>query len=159
MQNRIYALVCITAAWCWSKGALAHDTANLSEGILSGLTHPFYGWDHIAAMVAVGLWGAVLERPAIWVLPIVFPIVMSIGAAAGILGLSLPFTEIGIALSGIALGLLVVFFSKVSLALAAVLVGMFAIFHGHAHGTELPFAIDQQNMFADHHIGLRRNTD
>ena len=91
-------------------------------------------------MVAVGLWGAVLGRPAIWVLPITFPLVMSVGAAIGVAGIPIPYVEVGIALSGLVLGLLVVFMIKAPLPLAAALVGVFAIFHGHAHGTELPEA-------------------
>lgn len=117
---------------------LAHTGEGLSGGFLSGLTHPIFGWDHVVAMVAVGLWGAVLGRPALWILPIVFPLVMAIGAALGVAGIHVPFIEAGIALSGVALGLLIVFLIKAPMALAAVLVGLFAIFHGHAHGTELP---------------------
>lgn len=119
---------------------LAHTGDGISGGFLSGLTHPIFGWDHVVAMVAVGLWGAVLGRPALWILPIVFPLVMAIGATLGVAGIHVPFIEAGIALSGVVLGLLIVFLIKAPMALAAVLVGLFAIFHGHAHGTELPEA-------------------
>lgn len=120
--------------------ALAHTGEGISGGFLSGLTHPIFGWDHVVAMVAVGLWGAVLGRPAIWILPIVFPLVMAIGAALGVVGIPVPFIEAGIALSGVVLGLMIVFLIKAPMPFAAVLVGLFAIFHGHAHGTELPDA-------------------
>ena len=123
-----------------TSAAVAHTGEGLTGGFLSGLTHPIFGWDHVVAMVAVGLWGAVLGRPAIWILPIVFPLVMAFGAALGVAGIPVPFIEAGIALSGVVLGLLIVFFVKTPMVIAAVLVGLFAIFHGHAHGTELPEA-------------------
>jgi urease accessory protein len=120
--------------------ALAHEGEGLTGGFLSGLTHPIYGLDHVVAMVAVGLWGAVLGAPALWVLPLVFPLVMALGGAAGILGIPLPAVELGIAASGLVLGLMVAFWVKAPIWVAAVIVGVFAIFHGHAHGTELPDA-------------------
>lgn len=120
--------------------ALAHTTTGVAGGFLSGLFHPIFGWDHVVAMVAVGLWGAVLGRPAIWALPITFPLVMCVGAAMGVAGIPVPFIETGIALSGIVLGLMVLFFIKPPIPVAAGLVGLFAIFHGHAHGAELPSA-------------------
>lgn len=127
--------VCLAAT-----SAHAHTGEGISGGFLSGLTHPIFGWDHVVAMVAVGLWGAVLGRPAIWILPIVFPLVMAFGAALGVGGIPVPYIEAGIALSGVVLGLLIVFLVKAPMPVAAVLVGLFAIFHGHAHGTELPEA-------------------
>lgn len=120
--------------------ALAHTGVGLAGGFLSGFTHPILGWDHVVAMVAVGLWGAFLGQPAIWVLPVVFPLVMAVGGALGVAGVPLPGVEAGIAISAIVLGLLVLFAARPPLSLAAVLVGAFAIFHGHAHGTELPEA-------------------
>lgn len=119
---------------------LAHTGEGLAGGFMSGLTHPIYGWDHVVAMVAVGLWGAILGAPAIWILPIVFPLVMAVGAALGIAGIPVPFIEPGIALSGVVLGLAIAAWFRAPLPLAAVLVGIFAIFHGYAHGTELPDA-------------------
>ena len=89
-------------------------------------------------MVAVGLWGAVLGPPAIWVLPVAFPLVMALGGLMGLLGFPLPGVEIGIALSAIVLGAVVLAESRPPLWLAALLVAFFAIFHGHAHGRELP---------------------
>jgi urease accessory protein len=89
-------------------------------------------------MIAVSLWGAQLGNPAIWVLPVIFPLVMSMGAMMGLLGLPLPGVEIGIAVYAVILGLMVVGQVRPKMIIAAVLVGFFAIFHGHAHGTELP---------------------
>ena len=124
-----------------SEPALAHTGEGLTGGFVSGFTHPIFGWDHVVAMVAVGLWGAVLGSPAIWILPIVFPLVMAFGAVMGIIGVPVPYVETGIALSGLVLGLLVAFLVKAPMVAAAVLVGVFAIFHGYAHGTELPVTV------------------
>jgi urease accessory protein len=122
--------------------AFAHEGARLVGGFTSGFTHPLLGWDHVAAMVAVGLWGAFLGAPAIWVLPVVFPMVMSVGGAPGILGVPLPGVEIAVATSAIVLGLMVAVAARPPIWLAAIVVGTFAVFHGHAHGTELPAAAD-----------------
>jgi urease accessory protein len=119
--------------------ALAHEGGAVG-GFLSGFTHPIFGWDHVVAMVAVGLWGAFLGSPAIWMLPVVFPLVMALGGAFGVVGVPLPAVETGIAASAIVLGLLVAFKARPPLWAAAIVVGAFAIFHGHAHGTELPEA-------------------
>jgi urease accessory protein len=121
--------------------AHAHTGEGVQGGLISGFTHPLFGWDHLVAMVAVGLWGAFLGRPAIWILPVVFPLVMAFGGALGALGVPLPAVEAGIALSGVILGLLVAFGAKAPLWVAAIVVGVFAVFHGHAHGTELPEAV------------------
>ncbi len=118
----------------------AHPQQGNIGGLVSGFLHPFTGLDHIAAMVAVGLWGAYLGAPAMWLLPVIFPLVMAFGGALGILGVPLPGTEVGIALSGVLLGLAVAFAARPPLWIAGTLVGVFAIFHGHAHGTELPHA-------------------
>jgi len=118
--------------------ASAHSATGSSGGFSSGFTHPLTGLDHIVAMVAVGLWGAFLGRRAMWTLPVVFPVIMALGGVLGVLGIPLPGVEMGIAGSGIILGLMVAFAAHPPLWVAAVLVGFFAIFHGHAHGTELP---------------------
>ncbi|MEM9332209.1 MAG: HupE/UreJ family protein [Pseudomonadota bacterium] len=140
LNKRLMGTILLFAV-CIASPALAHTGEGLSGGFLSGLTHPIFGWDHVVAMVAVGLWGAVLGKPSVWILPIVFPLVMAIGAALGIIGIPVPYIETGIALSGIVLGLLVAFLIKAPMILAATLVGLFAIFHGYAHGTELPEAV------------------
>lgn len=120
----------------------AHTGGGITGGFLSGFMHPLFGPDHVVAMVAVGLWGAFLGPPAIWVLPVTFPLVMTIGGALGVTGVPLPGVEIGIALSAIVLGAMVAFAARPPLLVAAVIVAVFAIFHGHAHGTELPSAAD-----------------
>ncbi|MGE0768669.1 MAG: HupE/UreJ family protein [Hyphomicrobiaceae bacterium] len=118
--------------------ALAHEGAGAHGGFASGFSHPFGGLDHVVAMVAVGLWGAFLGAPAVWLLPVVFPVVMAFGGALGVAGIPVPSVEIGIALSAVVLGLMVAGAVKAPLWIAAIVVGTFAIFHGHAHGTELP---------------------
>jgi urease accessory protein len=123
-----------------AQPALAHTEVGVAGGLLSGFLHPILGPDHVIAMVAVGLWGAFLGMPAIWVLPVVFPLVMAFGGVLGVLGVPLPGVEFGIALSAVALGAMVAFAARPPLWVAALLVGAFAIFHGHAHGTELPGA-------------------
>jgi urease accessory protein len=122
------------------EAALAHTGEGVVGGFLSGFTHPIFGFDHVVAMVAVGLWGAFLGQPAIWLLPVVFPVVMAFGGLAGVLGVPIPGVEAGIALSALALGAMVALALRPPLWIAAILVGAFAIFHGHAHGTELPEA-------------------
>jgi urease accessory protein len=123
----------------FSDLALAHQ-GGIVGGFTSGFTHPILGWDHVIAMVAVGLWGAFLGMPAIWVLPVVFPLVMAFGGALGVMGIPVPSVETGIAVSAIVLGVMVAFAVRPPIWIAAVIVAIFAIFHGHAHGTELPGA-------------------
>ena len=118
--------------------AEAHVRQGEANGFLSGLAHPVSGLDHIIAMVAVGLWGAQLGAPAIWLLPVTFPMVMAFGGFLGLIGIPLPEVEIGIALSGVLLGAAVLLEFKAPLWLAAALVGIFGLYHGHAHGAELP---------------------
>jgi Hydrogenase/urease accessory protein len=120
--------------------ASAHQQSGVAGGFVSGFTHPLFGPDHVVAMVAVGLWGAQLGAPAIWVLPITFPLIMAFGGLLGVLGIPIPGVEVGIALSAIALGGMVALQARPPLWAAMVLVGVFAIFHGHAHGAELPEA-------------------
>jgi len=120
--------------------SLAHEQTGVGGGLASGLLHPLTGLDHLVAMVAVGIWGAQLGGVAIWVLPVVFPLVMALGAVAGILKIALPVPELVIALSALVLGLAVALRVRVPFAVAAGIVAIFAIFHGHAHGAELPTA-------------------
>jgi urease accessory protein len=131
----------------------AHTGDGLGGGFLTGFTHPILGWDHVVAMVAVGLWGAILGPPALWILPITFPLVMAFGGALGIAGVPLPMVETGIAASGVVLGAMVALAVRPALWIAALLVGLFAIFHGHAHGTELPDALDPHSYAAGFVVG------
>jgi len=121
--------------------AIAH-TGDLNGGFLGGFAHPLFGSDHVVAMVAVGLWGAFLGPPPMFVLPIVFPLVMAVGGVLGIVGVPLPAAELAIATSAIVLGLMVASAARPPLWVAATIVGAFAIFHGYAHGAELPAGTD-----------------
>ena len=120
--------------------AQAHIIDAGGAGWAQGFSHPFSGLDHILAMVAVGVWAAQTGRPAMWVLPVAFPLAMTGGGLLGVAGLPVPGIEAGIAASVLGLGLLVVFKARPPLALSVALVALFALFHGHAHGTELPHA-------------------
>jgi urease accessory protein len=120
------------------KLAHAHAQSGEASGFLTGFLHPLTGVDHVIAMVAVGLWGAQLGAPAIWLLPVAFPIVMAFGGFLGLIGVPIPAVEIGIAMSGMLLGAAVMTESRPPLFLALALVALFAICHGHAHGAELP---------------------
>lgn len=117
--------------------ALGHVEGGATGGFLSGFQHPISGLDHVLAMVAVGLWGAQLGAPAIWLLPVAFPIMMAFGGLLGLSGFELPAVELGIALSAVILGALILGAIRLPLAAALLVVGFFAIFHGHAHGTEM----------------------
>lgn len=139
-MTRPFRHAALTLALLAAGPAFAHTGAGDAGGFASGFLHPMLGPDHVIAMVAVGLWGVFLGAPEIWVLPIVFPLVMALGGAFGMIGVPLPAVETGIALSAVVLGLCVAFTLKPPLPVAAVIVGAFAIFHGYAHGTEMPEA-------------------
>lgn len=120
----------------------AHSGTGLVGGFQSGFLHPLNGLDHALAMIAVGLWGAILGRPLVIVLPVVFPAMMAVGGVCGMLGLPVPPIELGIAGSVIVLGGAIAFSLKPHALVAIVLVAIFALFHGYAHGQELPSAAD-----------------
>jgi urease accessory protein len=121
-----------------TRSAFAHELEGAAGGFVSGLSHPVSGADHVLAMIAVGLWGAQLGSPALWLLPAMFPTVMACGGFLGLIGAPLPGVEIGIALSAIVLGIMVAAAARPPLGVSIAIVSIFAIFHGHAHGTELP---------------------
>ncbi len=134
-DHRLLALLMLALL---AMPAWAHEQSGQAAGFITGVLHPLSGLDHVLAMVAVGLWGAQLGAPAIWLLPVTFPLVMAVGGFFGLLGVPLPGVEVGIAASAILLGAMVATESRPPLWLAALLVAFFAVFHGHAHGTELP---------------------
>ena len=135
--QRLFITILLTS---FAGTVSAHEAGGIAGGFASGFMHPILGWDHVVAMVAVGLWGAFLGSPAIWILPVVFPLVMAFGGALGVTGIPIPAVETGIAASAVVLGAMVAFAARPPIWIAAVIVGAFAIFHGHAHGTELPDA-------------------
>lgn len=123
------------AAWAHGQGVHTHDA-----GLVAGMLHPFSGLDHLLAMVAVGLWAAQQGGRALWVLPLSFVGAMAVGAMLGMSGMAFAGMEAGIALSVLALGVLVALRRRMLLPFAAALAGLFALFHGIAHGQEMPLA-------------------
>ena len=122
--------------------AHAHEEAGAAGGVVAGFSHPFLGADHMLAMIAVGIWGAFLGRPLLVLLPMVFPVMMTVGAALAMASIPFPPVELGIAISVIALGLLILAAVRAVPAIACSLIAIFALFHGYAHGTELPETAD-----------------
>lgn len=120
--------------------AVAHTGHGDTSGLMHGFSHPITGIDHVLAMVAVGVLAAQLGGRALWLMPLGFVGVMAVAGALGMAGIPLPFSEVGIALSVIVLGLAVAFRLSPPELAAVALVGFFAVFHGHAHGAEMPAA-------------------
>jgi len=118
--------------------ASAHTVNGDVSGLMHGLMHPLSGIDHLLAMLAVGLWAAQMGNKARWALPCCFVVVVALGAMVGIAGFSLPWTEQGIVLSVLVFGVLVSGAWKLPLALSLPVVGSLAVFHGLAHGSEMP---------------------
>lgn len=138
--TRCFSLACATGAalGILIEPAWAHSGEGASGGFWSGFLHPVTGLDHLIAMVGVGIWGAFLGVPAIWLLPVIFPLVMAVGGVIGIIGVPLPSVETWIAASAVAIGLGIALALRPPLSLAILIVAVFAIFHGYAHGTEMP---------------------
>lgn len=118
--------------------ALAHTGIGDTGGFAHGFWHPIGGLDHVLAMVAVGAFAARLGGRALWIVPTAFVAMMAVGGFMGMEGIQLPFVETGVALSVVVLGVAVALRWKLPVAAAGALVGLFAIFHGHAHGGEMP---------------------
>jgi len=120
------------AAWA-HPGAASH-----THGFEYGFAHPFSGIDHVFAMVSVGLFATRQGGRALWLLPLTFISIMGLAGVAGMTGIALPLVEIGIGLSVVVLGLVVASRQRLPTAVAMALVGLFAVFHGYAHGIEMP---------------------
>ncbi len=135
-----FRLIAIAMLLLGSHPAWAHTEEGVPGGLISGFLHPLTGLDHLIAMVSVGLWGALLGAPAIWMLPITFPLVMALGAVLGIMHVPVPQPELMIAVCAVVLGLVVAFRVRAPLGVAGLVVALFAVFHGYAHGEELPDA-------------------
>ena len=121
-----------------SSAAQAHVGVGDTNGFIHGFGHPISGVDHVLVMVAVGLFTAHLGGRGLWAVPLSFVSMMVVGGAFGMAGIGLPFVEIGIGLSVVILGLAVAIGYRMPTAAAMAMVGVFAIFHGHAHGAEMP---------------------
>jgi len=120
--------------------ACAHTGLGEAGGFLHGLVHPAGGLDHVCAMLAVGLWAVQMGGRSVWAVPLAFVGVMTLGGVLPLLGIGLPFVEQGIALSVLLLGVLIAASVRLPLTLSGSMVGLFALWHGHAHGTEMPAA-------------------
>jgi len=120
--------------------ASAHILPGSSHGFQDGFLHPLTGWDHLLAMIAVGLWAAQHRGRAVWLIPASFMGVMLLGGILGVAGVQLPGAELAIAISVLALGALVATMTRFTPSLSMTLVGLFALFHGYAHGHEMPAA-------------------
>ncbi len=142
-RSRFCAYVFAILTFLFSPGPVsAHQGTGLPGGFESGFLHPLTGFDHMLAMVSVGLWGAFLGRPLIIALPMIFPSMMVIGAGLAMLGMPLPPVELGIAVSVLVLGAMLLFAVRAPVPVACGVVALFALFHGYAHGSELPSAAD-----------------
>lgn len=126
------------AATLLPTAAFAHPGAHHASGLIQGFMHPVSGIDHILAMVLVGLLAWQIGGRALWMVPATFLAVMAAAGAAGVAGMDIPLVETGIALSVVVLGAVVASGVRAPLAVAMGLAGLFAIFHGHAHGAEMP---------------------
>jgi len=118
--------------------SLAHPGHGMESGLLAGMEHPLMGIDHIAVMIAVGLWAALKGGRAMWLWPVAFVGMMSIGAALGMAHVPVPFVESGILASLVVIGLMLALAANLPVWLGAALIGVLALFHGHAHGAEAP---------------------
>src|SRR5205085_943036 len=121
--------------------ALAHTGHSEAGGFMHGFMHPVGGLDHVLAMVAVGLYAAMIGGRGLWLVPLAFVGMMALGGAAGVAGYPLPYVEIGIALSVVLLGFAVTLHIKLPTLAAMALAGFFAVFHGYAHGAEMPLDV------------------
>ncbi|AWX99747.1 urease accessory protein UreJ [Marinomonas primoryensis] len=138
MRLSIAKILSSTVFLLASGAALAHPSHEHAASFMAGFYHPVGGFDHLLAMLAIGLWAASLGGRALWAIPTVFVITMLAGGGLAVAGLSVPFVEQGILLSVIILGTLVLFAKRLPTALCAVIAASFALFHGAAHGMEMP---------------------
>ncbi|MCR4376685.1 MAG: HupE/UreJ family protein [Rhodospirillales bacterium] len=120
------------------SGAEAHVGVGVVSGTVAGFTHPVAGLDHVLAMIAVGVLAAQQGGRALWSIPLAFVAMMLVGGVLGVAGIAVPFVEQGIMGSIIVMGVVVALGRAMPMPLAMAMVGLFAVFHGHAHGTEMP---------------------
>lgn len=131
-------LATIAVAVLLPGGADAHTFGFAHDHFTAGFAHPLGGLDHLLAMIAVGLWAAQLGGRALWAVPAAFVTMMAVGGAAGMTGMALPNVELGITGSLLVLGALILAWARLPVWAGMALVGFFAVFHGYAHGAEMP---------------------
>ena len=140
MGRRLTAAALALPTVMFTGVAQAHTGVGPTAGFAAGFSHPLMGLDHVLAMVTVGLWAAMLGGRALWLVPLAFVAAMAGGGVLGAAGIGLPFVEMMIAGSIVALGALAALRARLPIVLGMALVGLFAVFHGHAHGAEMPAA-------------------
>jgi urease accessory protein len=133
-----YFTIAIALTLLFSEATQAHVLTGETVGFWYGMSHPIGGLDHILAMVAVGLWAVQIGGRAVWFVPLTFVSVMVLGGFLGMVNVSLPFVEQGIVASDFIMGGLILISARFPLAVSATIVGLLAIFHGYAHGAEMP---------------------
>jgi urease accessory protein len=134
-------ILVVIVAMVLAPVAYAHVGVGQTTSFAHGFIHPLSGFDHVLAMMSVGLWAAQRGARARWLIPVTFLIIMAVGGVAGSLGITVPFLEQGIALSVLVLGVLVAAAVRWPLPLSMLIVGVFALFHGHSHGAEMPLGV------------------
>ncbi|WP_375568861.1 HupE/UreJ family protein [Seohaeicola saemankumensis] len=134
MFKRLFTASLLTLA---ASPALAHVDPVAHGSVAAGFTHPIFGADHVLAMVAVGLWAAMLGGRTIWAVPMAFVGAMVLGFVLSLAGIPLPMVEPMILTSVIIMGVLVAMAVRLPLTAGMAVVAGLALFHGHAHGTEM----------------------
>jgi urease accessory protein len=137
-MKRIQTAVATTALVLAASPAFAHVGIGSTTSFVAGFTHPLFGLDHVTVMITVGLWAALKGGRALWAWPAAFVCVMLVGGALGMAHVPVPFVEPGILASVVALGLLAAVAADLPIGVGAFIIGAFALFHGHAHGSEVP---------------------
>jgi urease accessory protein len=137
MRNAIAKFLTALFLLAASSSAFAHPGHDVS-GFAAGLMHPYSGLDHLLAMVAVGLWAAQVGGRKLWLLPVTFMAMLAAGAGIAMQWQALPLVEAGIAVSVLALGLLVALSLQLPASFSVSITGLFGLLHGYAHGLELP---------------------
>lgn len=138
MKHTFVAALTATVAVMTASAAMAHTGASVGVGFSAGFAHPLMGADHLLAMLTVGLWAGAIGGRAVWLIPGAFVVAMMGGGMLGVQGLAIPAVETGIAVSVIVLAALLAFNPKLPVVVSMAVAAVFAVFHGHAHGTEMP---------------------
>ena len=134
MKRLVFVIAALISG---TSSALAHIGTGSTASFAAGVAHPLSGLDHVAVMVAVGLWAALKGKRALWIWPATFVGVMLVGGALGMAHVPVPFVEPGILASVVTLGLLVALAVDLPIIVGAAIIGVFALLHGHAHGSEV----------------------
>ncbi|MFZ6722952.1 HupE/UreJ family protein [Undibacterium sp. Ji49W] len=138
-KSQILGVIAAFSLAMMTMPASAHDSVlHTMNALLDGFLHPFTGFDHLLAMLAIGIWAAQQKQARAWLIPASFPLMMLAGGALALAGVALPGIEHGIAASVVVLGLLISFAVKLPLSAGVALVSVFAVAHGYAHGQEMP---------------------